>query len=387
MKKVLFIINGMTKSNGKVGISGGDIRLFEIMKNMDQVEKHILTTTNWLSAMEKLGISCDKKTVINYEVNPWALSNLWISIVSFFKSYRKIKLEKEDIIYSSCEHLYDVLPAMKMKIFKKAKWYAVYHWVEDYPWKDKRGNTPFLPRYLYWLNRAFSGFLIKLFASKILAVSEPTKEKLISMKKIKSERIKAVDCWVNYEKIIEVRKKYESEKWTEFDAVFMKRLNYWKWVSDLLEIWKKVSETKKDAKLWVIWEGSEDILEKINAFIKENKLENNIKLFGVVYDFEEKFRIINSSKLFILPSHEENWAIVIWEAMAIWAPVLVYDLPEITPIWKDNVEWVERFDTDQFSEKILKYLWDENLRKQKMEKADAFIPSLDWKNIANNELK
>jgi hypothetical protein len=46
MKKVLFIINGMTKSNGKVGISGGDIRLFEIMKNMDQVEKHILTTTN-----------------------------------------------------------------------------------------------------------------------------------------------------------------------------------------------------------------------------------------------------------------------------------------------------------------------------------------------------
>ena len=387
MKKVLFIINWMTKSNGKVGISWGDIRLFEVMKNMDQVEKHILTTTNWLSAMEKLGISCDEKTIINYEVNPWAFSNLWVSLISFFKSYRKIKLEKDDIIYSSCEHLYDVLPAMKMKIFKKAKWYAVYHWVEDYPWKDKRGNTPFVPRYLYWLNRDFSGFLIKLFATKILAVSEPTKEKLISMKKIKPERIKAVDCWVNYEKIIEVRKKYESEKWAEFDAVFMKRLNYGKWVSDLLEIWKKVVAMKKDVKLWVIWEGSEDILEKINAFIKENNLENNIKLFGVVYDFEEKFRIINSSKLFILPSHEENWAIVIWEAMAIWAPVLVYDLPEITPIWKDNVEWVERFDTNQFSEKILKYLWDENLRKQKMEKADAFIPSLDWKNIANNELK
>ena len=50
MKKVLFIINGMTKSNWKVGISGGDIRLFEIMKNMDQVEKHILTTT-WSEPM------------------------------------------------------------------------------------------------------------------------------------------------------------------------------------------------------------------------------------------------------------------------------------------------------------------------------------------------
>ena len=84
MKKVLFIINWMTKSNGKVGISWGDIRLFEVMKNMDQVEKHILTTTNWLSAMEKLGISCDEKTIINYEVNPWAFSNLWVSLISFF---------------------------------------------------------------------------------------------------------------------------------------------------------------------------------------------------------------------------------------------------------------------------------------------------------------
>ena len=56
MKKVLFIINGMTKSNWKVGISWGDIRLFEIMKNLDWVEKILLTTPNWLSVADKLWI-------------------------------------------------------------------------------------------------------------------------------------------------------------------------------------------------------------------------------------------------------------------------------------------------------------------------------------------
>jgi hypothetical protein len=71
-------------------------------------------------------------------VTPGIFSNLWISILSFFKLPKTLKKEKIDIVYSSCEHLYDVLPALRLKLFKKSKWYAVYHWVEEYPWNDKR---------------------------------------------------------------------------------------------------------------------------------------------------------------------------------------------------------------------------------------------------------
>lgn len=386
MKKVLFIINGMTKSNWKVGISWGDIRLFEIMKNLDWVEKILLTTPNWLSVADKLWIHYDQKYIIDYEVTPWILSNLWISIKSLFSSYKKINIWKGDIIYSSCEHIYDVLPALKLKIFKKSQWYAVYHWVEDYPWKEKRWNTPILTRYIYWLNRVFSWWLIKISATKILWVSEPTKQKLIKIKHIKEERIKAVNCWVNYEKIRTIWEKYVSEKWKDFDAVFMKRLNYGKWVSDLLEIWKKVVEVKKNARLAIIWEWSIDVIEKMESFIKSNNLEENITFFWVIYDFEEKFKILNSSKLFILPSHEENWAIVIWEAMAIWNPVICYNLPEITPIWEDNVCWINMFDTDMFAQEVLRLLNDEKLMKTMSEKANEFIKKFDWKEIANIEL-
>jgi glycosyltransferase involved in cell wall biosynthesis len=275
---------------------------------------------------------------------------------------------------------------LRLKLFKKSKWYAVYHWVEEYPWNDKRWNTPFITRYLYWLNRWFSWFLIKLFADNILAVSDPTKEKLIRIKWINKNRIKSVNCWIDFDKIQSIAKKYSKEEWKKFDAVFMKRLNYWKWVYDLLEIWKNVCKTKPDAKLWIIGEGSEDVLKKVNSFIKTHRLEKNIHLFWVIYDFEEKYRILNTSKIFILPSHEENWAIVIWEAMAISLPVIAYDLTEIKPIWKDNIEWVEFWKINNFSKKVLSLLSDSDKRKKMNGKALKFIKDYDWETIATNEL-
>ena len=81
MKKVLFIINGMTKSNWKVGISWGDIRLFEIMKNLDWVEKILLTTPNWLSVADKLWSKIYYR-LWSYSLN--SIKSLDFNQISFF---------------------------------------------------------------------------------------------------------------------------------------------------------------------------------------------------------------------------------------------------------------------------------------------------------------
>ena len=188
MKKILFIINGLVKNGDKVGISGGDMRLAEIVKNTDVSLVNILTTPNGVEFLNKLSIKYKSLYIINYSIDSGIISNLTISFKSLFFLPVKLKKFKKGIVYSSCEHLYDVLPALRLKLLNKCKWYAVYHWVEDYPWKEKRGDTPFLRRYLYWLNRWFSGFLIKIFADKILAVSDQTKDKLLDIKKINEDR-------------------------------------------------------------------------------------------------------------------------------------------------------------------------------------------------------
>ena len=190
--KILFILNGLVKNGDKVSVSGGDVRLAEIVRNLNGYKKYILTTPNGLEFLEKFGVSFEKKYVINASVDSGILSNLKISLFSFFKLPQDLHTFRDGIVYSACEHLYDVLPAIRIKFLNNCSWYAVYHWVEDYPWVEKRGNTPFLRRYLYWLNRYFSGLLIKLFADQVLAVSDQTKDKLIRQKKISEKKIKAV---------------------------------------------------------------------------------------------------------------------------------------------------------------------------------------------------
>ena len=384
MQNILFILNGISKNKGKVGISGGDVRLMEIAKNTDGLRVYFLTTPNGKELLELYGLKKYKKYIINTNNSFGLIANLKTSLYSLLFIPHALD-DYNGIVYSSCEHLYDVLPALRLKILNKCRWYAVYHWVEDYPWIEKRGGTPFVRRYLYWLNRWFSGVLIKYFSDSILAVSEQTKNKLIRIKHINSKKIKAVYCGVNYEKINLIIHKYENEKGKKYDAIYMKRLDFGKGILDLLKIWKIVVDSKNNAVLGVIGEGSDTAVVKIKKFIHDNNLGKNIKLLGPLYDFEEKFRVINSSKLFILPSHEENWAIVIGEAMAARVPIIAYDLKEIKPIWKNNVIWVNKGNISEFSYKIIYYLFHPEKLKKIVNNAQDFVKFYDWKRIASIE--
>lgn len=375
----------MVKNAGKLSVSGGDIRLLEIIRNAHDIQPSVLTTPNGLEFLKKYEQKVDASYVIDHSLSSGLVDNLVISFKAFFFRKSGVNTFKHETVYSSCEHLYDVLPALRLKLFGKNKWYAVYHWVEDYPWREKRGNTPFLQRYAYWMNRAFAGLLIKLFADNILAVSDQTKQKLISVKHIKSDRIKAVYCGVEYFRIDEITKKYKSEKGAKYDAVFMKRLNYGKGVLDLLKIWTRVVELKPDAKLAVIGDGSDDVIGRVNEFIASQKLQGNVELLGVVYDVERKFRIINSAKIFLLPTHEENWAIVIGESMACEVPVVVSRLKEIEPIWQDNVVWCEVGNIEEFSKRVLDLLHDQKMANRLAAQAKQFVKQYEWSEIAKAE--
>lgn len=377
----------MVKSKGVVSVSGGDMRLLEILRNNQRNENAILTTSNGVEFLDKYNVSYSKKYVLDHQPTGGILNSLSLTFKSFFLPGNDAKSYKGDIVYSSCEHLYDILPALRLKLTRKTKWFAVYHWVEDYPWREKRGNTPLIPRYAYWLNRYAAGWLIKHFADKVLAVSDQTEEKLLQIKKLNPAKVKAVYCGVNYNEITAFTDKYKREKGTKYDAVFMKRLNYGKGVFDLLQIWKEVVKSKPDAKLAVIGDGSEDVVAKINEYLRENHLEENVELLGVIYDMEAKFRVINSAKVFLLPTHEENWAIVIGEAMAAGVPVIVSRLKEIVPIWKDHVTWCNVSDISSFASSVLTLTSDAKRAARQSDQAREFVKIYDWKLIAKREFE
>lgn len=379
--RVLYIINGPTRSGGKVGVSGGDVRLFEVVKNAPEGQvREILTTPVGKELLEKFEVPYDKLHLIQHETRGGIASQLGLVVASVFglpKSVRGFR----GTVYSSCEHLYDVLPALYLRM-RGAHWKAVYHWVEDYPWKEKRGGTPALQRYAYWLQRFTAGLLIKWFANEVLGVSFVTTQKLKDMKDMPEEKLRTVACGVNTQQLDEISKRFAKQRGKAFDAVFMKRLNSGKGVWDLLEAWKRVVAVRPQARLCVIGDGPEEVVEKLKAWTKEQGLTENIHFEGVVYDVERKFELITGAKVFVLPTHEENWAIVIGEAMGAGVPVVCYALKEIQPIWQDNVAWVPVGDVDAFAKTTLELLDDEAARTVLAKKAHAFVQRYDWKVVA-----
>ena len=372
--------------NGKPGVSGGDIRLIEIANNWSKHnEINLITSESGKILCEKMGLN------VEFHITPSSEgTGIGENIKRVFNSLNSITNynQKIDVVYSACEHLYDVLPSFILKYSNHAKWIAVVHWVEEPPWKDMRGNTPFLIRYLYYFNRIISVWLIKNFADKTFAVSYITAEKLVSKKKFSGDKIEAVACGVDLQhiqEIVSLNLTFGLEK--KYDAIFMKRLNYGKGILDLIDIWKKVVDRKSDAKLAIIGDGSKEVVQKLNTKIKEYQLEKNITFLGVIYDQKEKFTYLQQSKLFILPSYEENWAIVIGEAMATGVPVIAYNLKEITPIWKDNVTWVEKGNTDKFAERVLDLLNSDSDREKICEKALDFVKQYEWSEIARREFE
>ncbi len=366
-------MNGVDGVDGVPGVSGGDVRIITILKNWSQRARIILSTSAMGEALGRsYGLQVDYKVI-----GGPSGSGVFVNVMKVLRSLTAIPRTPVSLSYSGGEHLYDVLVPAILKLFRRVPWIAVVHWVEDYPWHDARGGTPVLHRYLYWLNRVAAMLLIYACADKILAVSESTREKLITRRHIASARVSTVLCGLDLDASLRTRARGLKKK---YDAVFMKRLNYGKGVRDLVEIWARVVAERQVARLQIIGDGPHTVVAETIRHIKDLQIQDNVDLIGVVHDQTEKMERLAQSQLFILPSHEENWAIVIGEALAIGLPVIAYDLEEIRPLWGARVAWVPFGDTVAFAQEII-----EQLERPRPPALADFLAALDWEAIAEKE--
>ncbi len=371
--KAFATMNGVEGQGGTPGVSGGDVRLMTILKLLgDRVDFTLSTTPMGRELCRLNGVRANYR-VMHTSDKPGILGNLERVI----SSCANVPKEHFDLAYSGGEHLYDVLPAALLRIFRRVPWVALVHWVEEYPWRDKRGGTPPLHRYLYWLNRVAAMLLVKCFADRVLAVSESTRVKLIASRGFAPQRVGTVLCGLDLASATAVR---DSTAPKVYDAIFMKRLNFGKGVRDLIEIWDYVVQARPQARLQVLGSGPPGVVDEIRGLIQAKDLSKSIDLVGVVHDPAEKRSRLASSSVFVLPSHEENWAIVIGEALASGLPVVAYDLKEIRPLWGERVQWIPLGDTRAFAQRVL-----DLLERPRRVPLDDFLKSLDWSRIAENE--
>jgi len=378
IRRALFIANGIWREGKTPAVSGGDVRWIEIAKQWQElgIEVHVLTTRAGVELCRRLELDAffyvmkvrDNYSLLSYAERAVGSFTLPTELRAF-----------SGIVYASTEHWYDVIPGATIKKNNPSNIFVVVaHWVAP----PIRKGTSIINSFLFFINQRVGFRIAKKYADLILAVSEPTAKALKHIG-MPSKKIEVVEAGVHYDKIRKIASHIRKK---EFDGIFMKRFDETKGVFDVVDIWETVVRKVSEAKLVLVGHGTSKTVEKLKRIISARNLDGNIRIFGPIYDFSKKVEMLAKSKVFLLPSYEENWAIVIGEALAAGVPVICYDLPEIKPIWRDNVIWVSKGNKREFAERVMELIQNDKLRFELGRKGIEFVKRYDWSNIARKEL-
>lgn len=370
-KNIVFIRNGYSTKN-----SGGDLHgrllLNEIAKsnNVSIFLPYRDEITEYSDSVNKIHCSTlpleDKFYGNNFLL-------MLIYVYRIFVSILFLRKDNSDLIIASSHLFHDIIPLffIKNKSTKMATF--VFHIIQEQNRAGLYGKfTSFLEK--------ISFYVLKKRKTLVITDSNHVSRQLIEKYGFCKELIKTSTNGLDLGFIYGIKGEVNKES----DLVFCGRLHKRKGVYDLVDIVDRVKKTNPHIFCKVIGDGPEK--NNLIEAIKEKKLTRNFELVGFVSE-EEKIRILKSGKIFVFPSYEEGWGIVIGEALACGLPVIVYDLKDIRDIWRDSVSWIDIGDKNSFANEIKRLLSNESEMQKRSELGVDFIKNMDWKRVLDAEIE
>lgn len=147
-------------------------------------------------------------------------------------------------------------------------------------------------------------------------------------------------------------------------VLFLSRLNAKKGLDVLIQAFALVVEHLPDARLAIVGNSDPPAFEsKVQAWLRQYRLARHAAMTGPLTG-ESKRQAFADADVFVLPSHAENFGVVLFEAMASGVPVVVSDtLNYADEIRRSQAGFVVRRDPREFASATLKLLRDSDLRK------------------------
>jgi glycosyltransferase involved in cell wall biosynthesis len=367
--RIYFFANGHTGPNQD---SGGEKRFREIVKRLNGFDKTVISS--------KFGFDVYKKDSLPIRYILSSISETEQNIVlMYFKrtlSSLFIDIPSNSLLYSISDILPDVFPPFWHKLVtKNLKWVQVIHHLYPHP-RDRQGNK--ISNYLGYIFQRICFVFIRINADLIIVVNPLVKQQLTKLG-FNKNKILVSSNGIDLKKIQSFQKSNEC-----FDAVFLGRLNASKGVFDLIKIWQNLMARQNDLKLAIIGNGTKQVEGQLKEIISKNRLEKNIVSFGYLED-ERAFGVIKTSKIFVFPSHEEGFGIVILEAMACGVPVIAYDLPAYKEIFPKGLIKVPIGDFKLFADSIISILTDSKKYIELQKDAQELASNYSWDKIAMQE--
>lgn len=368
-KKIVCLFNSF------FGVAGGEIRFVEIFKRVTIFDKVVITPALGETFCKNKGlrasyIQTTKESKLNNVMFTYAFRIIKVFLL-------KLPINNKDIIYSTSDFLPDVLPAFFYKTRNRnVNWVAdIYHIIPPPLQRD----GPFIKNLVSFSMQRISLQFIKRRSDLIFVLNKGIIKQLVKLG-FPENKIYVTGAGINFEKISQIQNGRESL----YDACFLGRLHPSKGIFDLVELWKLVVSKRGKGQLAIIYAGSKDLELALMKKIKEEKLEANIFMFPLTGD--EALSMVKNCKVFVFPSHEEGWGIVICEAMACGLPVVAYDLPVYREIFKEGIVTVPLRNIKRFSEEVINLLENDDKRHVLGNKARSQATIYDWDSVAKREV-
>jgi len=270
---------------------------------------------------------------------------LWDFRRRFVRTMRLLsEVQPEDIAYGVSEYWFDTIPVMRCRARHKA-----FHLgmmaprLREVLFKSRADVTTLrLPALYFWLSQQFSCRLFRLCRGGVITYPHPEiREYLMRF----GHRESALWYIPNGSDVALADRVPPQEK--RFDVAWMGRVHPQKGIDDLLETLGWLKQQVPDFRAVIIGKSQ----EKLEPIIRQMGLTDSVTFSGLVSE-EEKFRLLKSTRVFVMPSRYESWGIVVGEAIASGVPVVAYDLACYRPVFGDFVRYVKCFDRGSFKRAV-----------------------------------
>ncbi len=184
-------------------------------------------------------------------------------------------------------------------------------------------------------------------------------------------------------KIENIEKDKENYKYLLYIGKIEKRRN----VLFLLKILKECIKEDKNIKLIIVGNGKKNYKNKCMAYIKKNKLKNNIIYHEKMLQSELK-KLYNICNIFLLPTNYEIFGMVLLESMYFKLPVITTLNGGSSTIIKNNQNgFICELDIEKWVSCILKNLNNNQLEDIKIESYKTVVEDYSWDKISNKYLE
>ena len=216
----------------------------------------------------------------------------------------------------------------------------------------------------------------------IITISESSKKE-IEKNGFSNSQVKVIPMGSN-SKIVSNLPKKEKEK----TLIFVSRLSKTKGVIDAIKAVEIIKKIIPDIKLWIIGRGEGEFVIELQKLVKDLDLSENIKFFDYVTE-EKKEELLTRAHILIAPSVKEGWGLTVHEAGARGTPAVVYNVPGLRDIVKDNVNGIicQENSPESLSDNIQKILQDDNFYAKLQKGAVSERKKHTWSNTAGKFLE